>query len=97
CATTFGSSERSGRTIGSATACHTNATESFFSIGWGVLASTATSHVTNEPDTTPVFTNWTLTGYTPGRLILSNGRASEPVRPNTMETSPRASGCSVAT
>ncbi len=57
CATTFGSSEPSGRVIGSAMACNTSATESFFSIGFEVPASTATSQVTNDPDATPVFTS----------------------------------------
>ena len=60
---------RRGARSGRPTACHTNATESFFSIGCGVLVSTATSHVTNEPDATPVFTSCTFTGYTPGRLM----------------------------
>ena len=52
--------------------------------------------MTNEPDATPVFTSCTLTGYTPWRLIESEGLTWEPGSPNVTERSPWPSGWSDA-
>ena len=61
-ATTFGSSDPSGSVIGSAIAWQDERDRELLVDGLVERVSTATSHVTNDPDATPVFTSSTFTG-----------------------------------